>query len=72
MNTKASVGMGWLIYTAAFCVGGGYGLYKYYYQPGGRKDREEVAERERLRREAEEAEYEERIREERRRQAARS
>lgn len=66
MNTKASVGIGWAAYTIAFCIGGGIGWYKYYYEPGGRREREKEAEKDQQAREAEEAEYEERVRRERR------
>lgn len=66
MNTKRSVTVGWMAYTAAFAVGGGLGIYKYWYAPGGRKDREAEADRKRAEEEAREAEEENRIREERR------
>lgn len=67
MNTRQSVTVGWMAYTAAFAVGGGLGIYKYWYAPGGRKDREAEADRKRAEEEALEAEEENRIREERRR-----
>lgn len=66
MNTKSSVIYGWVAYTIAFTVGGGIGIYKYWYAPGGRKEREEEADRIRAEEAAREAEEEARIREERR------
>jgi hypothetical protein len=65
MNTKASFGLGWVAYTAAFGVGGAVGWRRYYYAPGGRRDREKAAERAEAVREREEAEFEERVRAER-------
>jgi hypothetical protein len=65
MNTRASVGFGWAAYTVAFCVGGAIGWHRYYFAPGGRKDRDIVAEKERLERERVEADYEQRVRQER-------
>jgi hypothetical protein len=65
MNTRASVGFGWAAYTVAFCVGGAIGWHRYYYAPGGRRDRDIVAEKERFERERVEADYEQRVRQER-------
>jgi hypothetical protein len=65
MNTKASVGFGWAAYTVAFGVGAAIGWHRYYYTPGGRRDRDIVAEKERVERERLEAEFEERVRLER-------
>lgn len=67
MNTKQSATVGWIAYTAAFAIGGGLGVYKYWYAPGGRKEREAEADRRRAEEAAREAEEEQRIREERRR-----
>lgn len=67
MNTKQSVTVGWTAYTAAFAIGGGLGIYKYWYAPGGRKEREAEADRQRAAEAAREAQDEHRIREERRR-----
>lgn len=66
MNTKSSVIYGWLAYTAAFAIGGGIGYYNYFYKPGGRMDRERVADYVREREAIREADEENRIREERR------
>lgn len=68
MNTKQSTIVGWLAYTLAFGIGGGIGYYKYWYAPGGRKDREEIADKQRSIEAAREAEEEQKIREQRRRQ----
>lgn len=65
MNTKGSVIYGWVVYTAAFLIGGGYGYYRYFYGPGGRNEREQRAELARERQAAREAEEEEQIRQER-------
>ncbi|CDF35475.1 unnamed protein product [Chondrus crispus] len=67
MNTKQSFTIGWIAYTAAFGIGGGLGIYKYWYAPGGRKEREAAADLRRAEEAAREAEEEQRIREERRR-----
>lgn len=60
--------MGWIAYTAAFAIGGGIGIYKYRYAPGGRRDRELEADRQRQEEAAREAMEENRIREERRKE----
>lgn len=65
MNTTRSVVVGWVAYTAAFVVGGGIGLYKYKYAPGGRRDREIVADKLRQEEAVREAEEEDRVRKER-------
>lgn len=65
MNTKSSATVGWIAYTAAFVIGGGIGIYKYQYAPGGRRDREKAADEQRRKEEAMEAEEEARIRAER-------
>ena len=62
MNTKVSTTVGWVAYTAAFCIGGGYALHRYWNGPGGRKEREAEADRLRAEEEAREAEEEEKIR----------
>lgn len=66
MNTKKSSLIGWVAYTAAFIVGGGIGIYRYWYAPGGRADREKEFEKLREQEAAMEAIQEERIRQERR------
>lgn len=66
MNTKGSFLFGWIAYTAAFAIGGGIGVYKFVYAPGGRRDRQKQADRQREMEAAREAEEEARIREERR------
>lgn len=65
MNTKASVGLGWAAYTLACTTGGAIGWHRYYYAPGGRRDREAEATVAEARREAEEAALEARVRAER-------
>lgn len=65
MNTKQSVIIGWTAYTAAFAVGGGIGIYKYRYGPGGRMDREKEADKIREEEAKLEAEEEHRIRQKR-------
>lgn len=66
MNTKQSAIIGWVAYTAAFAIGGGIGLYRYKYAPGGRRDREAAADKLRQEEAIREAEEENRIREQRR------
>lgn len=66
MNTKRSFLFGWLAYTAAFAIGGGIGVYKFVYAPGGRRDRQMQADLQREKEAALEAEEEDRIREQRR------
>lgn len=66
MNTKGSAVIGWAAYVSAFAIGGGIGIYKFWYSPGGRLDRELEADRKRELEAAREAEDETRIREERR------
>lgn len=62
MNTKASVTVGWIAYTVAFLVGGGYAINRYWNAPGGRREREEAADRARAQDAARELLEEERIR----------
>lgn len=68
MNTKSSAIAGWIAYVGAFGIGGGIGIYKVVYAPGGRRDRERDADLEREKEVAREAEDENRIREQRRMQ----
>jgi hypothetical protein len=72
MNTKRSVMYGWVAYTAAFAVGGAIGWHRYYYKPGGRKDREEAVETEEAASAAADKRYEEEVRRARRTQSAES
>lgn len=68
MNTKSSFIFGWVAYTVAFTVGGGIGIYNYWYKPGGRRDRERAADEQREKEAQLEAIEEERIRQQRRTQ----
>lgn len=70
MNTKQSFVYGWVAYTIAFTVGGGIGIYNYWYKPGGRLDRQRAADAQRQREAEQEAIEEERIRRQRRIQNA--
>lgn len=54
------------MYTTAFSVGAAIGWYNYYHRPGGRKDRDRLADAAREREIARELMEEETIREERR------
>ncbi len=65
MNTKASFTVGWIAYTAAFAIGGAIAIHRYWNGPGGRREREEAADRLRAEQAAREAVEEERIRRER-------
>lgn len=65
MNTKKSSIIGWAAYTAAFIVGGGIGIYRYWYAPGGRADREKEFEKLQQEQAVKDAIEEERIRQER-------
>lgn len=66
MNTKASSILGWVACTVGCCAGAVLGWRQYYYGPGGRQEREAVADVETARREERERAFEERVREERR------
>lgn len=66
MNTKKSFIIGWAAYTIAFTVGGGIGIYNYWYKPGGRLDRQRAADLQRQEEAKQEAIEEERIRQQRR------
>ena len=66
MNTKASATVGWIAYTVGFSLGAAYAVNRYWNAPGGRREREEMADRARAEEAAREAIEEDRIRKERR------